>query len=86
MVDEIIYVDALKHCHRINDGTMKEIRTDFFVGKCNTYVEGFAYDDSKCYAQIYAWKPYDELAAAQAQYERDMAELAAAYREGVNSV
>lgn len=42
-------------------------------------------DTSKGYVQIYPWKLMNELEAAQAQYERDHAELQAAYQEGVNS-
>lgn len=81
------YVDSIYRCHVTNpDGIFREVETPLFDGKCQTFVEGFCYDDSKGYAQIYAWKPYDELAAAKAQYERMMAEAAAAYREGVDSV
>lgn len=83
---ETIYIDSLYHCHRTNDGTMKAVETDFFDGKCDEYVKGFCYDTSKGYTAVYPWKPYSELAAAQAQYERDMADLQKAYREGVNSV
>lgn len=82
-----IYVDSISHCHVTNpDDIFREVETPLFDGKCQTFVEGFCYDDSKGYAQIYAWKTYGELAAAQAQYERMMAEAAAAYREGVDSV
>lgn len=82
----IVYVDDSHKCHATNDGTMKEVHHVFFDGKCATFIEGYCYDDSKGYAQIYPWKPYAELEAAQAQYERMMAEAEAAYREGVNSV
>lgn len=82
---ETIYVDSLCHCHRIDDGTMTAVETEFFIGKCDTWVEGYCYDTSKGYVQIYPWKPLNELEAAQAQYERDNAELQAAYQEGVNS-
>ena len=84
MKTETIYVDPLNHCHRIDDGTMTAVETDFFIGKCDTWVEGFCYDTSKGYAQIYPWQPLNELEAAQAQYERDNAELQAAYQRGVN--
>ena len=82
-----IYVDSIAHCHTSNpDGIFREVENPFFDGKCTAFVEGFCYDDSKGYVQIYSWKPYNELAAAQAQHEADKAELAAAYQEGVNSV
>ena len=67
---ETIYVDSLKHCHRIDDGTMTAVETDFFDGKCDAFVEGYAIDDSKGYRQIYPWKPHSELDAAQRDYER----------------
>ena len=93
---ETIYVDNLKHCHRIDDGTMTAVETAFFYGKCDAFVEGFVYDDSKGYAQIYSWKPYAELDNAQRKYEQQLlkelqensiprSDLQAAYQEGVNS-
>lgn len=85
MKTETIYVDSLHHCHRIDDGTMTAVETTVFIGKCDTWVEGYCYDTSKGYVQVYPWKPLNELEAAQAQYERDHAELQAAYQEGVNS-
>lgn len=81
-----IYVDSKKHCHKTNpDNSYVEVETDFFDGKCDAFIEGFCYDTSKGYPQIYPGKPLNELEAAQAQHERDMAELQAAYQEGVNS-
>ena len=81
-----IYIDSEYKCHTTNpDGTFREVETEFFDGKCDAFVEGYCYDTSKGYTQIYPWKPYGELAAAQAQYETDMAEADAAYEEGVNS-
>lgn len=83
----IIYVDNEYHCHTDNTyGTFREIEEEFFDNKHATFVEGYCYDDSKGYVQIYPWKPGNELAAAQLQYELMMAEAAAAYREGVDSV
>lgn len=85
MNTETIYVDSFNHCHRTNDGTMTAVETDFFVGKCDAFVEGHCYAITENSISIYPWKRDDELAAAQAQYELDMAEAAAAYREGVDS-
>lgn len=83
----MIYVDSKYHCHTSNpDGTFREVDHPYFYDKCQTLIEGYCYDDSKGYVQIYPWKDYDELAAAQAQYKLMMAEAAAAYREGVDSV
>ena len=72
MKTETIYVDSNGHCHRIDDGTMTAVETDFFIGKCDTWVEGYCYDTSKGYTQIYPWKPLAELDSAQREYEREM--------------
>ncbi len=72
MKTETIYVDSLYHCHRTNDGTMTAIETDFFIGKCDTWVEGFVCDDSEGYRKKYPWKPMTELEAAQRTYERQL--------------
>lgn len=36
-----IYLDAEFRCHVTNDGTMTTVETDFFEGKCDTYIEGY---------------------------------------------
>jgi len=68
---------------------MVAVEGSFFEGKCDTFVEGYCYDDSNGYVQIYPWKPYDELDSAQreyekqliTQYETELAELDAALLE-----
>ncbi len=80
---EMIYVDSLCHCHRTDDGTRKSVETDFFIGKCDAFVEGYCYDTSKGYPQIYPWKPYSELDNAQREYER---QLLAEYAEALSIV
>jgi hypothetical protein len=68
-----IYIDSEKHCHTTNpDGIYREVEHPFFDDKRQIVVEGYCYDDSKGYVQIYPWKPYDELDAAQREYERQM--------------
>lgn len=93
-----IYLDSDFKCHTSNpDGTMTEIQTDFFHGKCGAFIEGYRFvpsgeswtrsDGTVFHGEMIApWKNYAELDAAQRQYARDMAELEAAYAEGVNSV
>lgn len=68
----IIYTDSECKCHTVNNGNMNAIETDFFDGKCSTFIEGYCYDYSKGYVHIYPWKPYSELAAAQQEYERQL--------------
>lgn len=69
----------------------------FFADKCTTFIEGYRLKPEgetwvREYGKVFSggemitpWKPYDELDAAQRQYELDMAEVAAAYQEGVDS-
>ena len=79
---ETIYVDSSYHCHRTNDGTMRAVETSSFIDKCDAFVEGYAYDDSKGYVQIYPWKYYNELVALQHEYEkRQLTECKEALRE-----
>ena len=92
-----IYIDSDYKCHVSNDGTMTAVETDFFDGKCATFIEAYRFvpsgwiwtrsDGTVFHGEMIApFKPYDQLAAAQGQYEADMAEAANAYQEGVDSV
>lgn len=83
MKTETIYVDSLCHCHRTDDGTMTEVETGFFIGMCDIWVEGYCYDTSKGYLQIYPWKHDVELETAQREYER---KLIAIYEESLKTV
>ena len=67
-----IYYDSDYKCHVTNDGTMTAVETDFFDGKCDTFIEGYCYDTSKGYVQIYPWKLDSELDAIQREYEREL--------------
>jgi hypothetical protein len=91
-----IYIDSEFKCHTSNDGTMRAVETDFFDGKCDAFLEGYRFvpngeswmrEDGAVFIgeMISPWKPFAELDAAQAQYERDTADLQEAYQEGVNS-
>lgn len=80
----MIYVDPNHHCHTTNpDGVFREVEESYFDGKCDTFIEGYCYDDSnKGYVQIYPWKSHDQLEAAQREYERNqIAEYEAALSE-----
>ena len=92
-----IYLDSEFKCHTSNDGTMTAVETEFFDGKCQTFIEGYRFipsgeswtrSDGVVFQgeMVSPWKPYSELYVAQVQYEVDMADLQTAYREGVNSV
>lgn len=92
-----IYIDSDFKCHVADDGTMTAVETSFFDGKCSTFIEGYRFvpsgetwtrDDGEIFhgEMISPMKNYEELAAAQTQYEKDLADLEDAYREGVNSI
>lgn len=66
-----IYIDSDYKCHVTDDGTRKAVETDFFDGKCDTFVEGYCYDTRNGYVQIYPVKSFSELDAAQREYERE---------------
>lgn len=79
-----IYIDSDFKCHTLNDGSMAAVETDFFDGKCDSYVEGFRFvpsgsqwerDDGEVFTgepMISSWKDYDELDSAQRQYEQQL--------------
>lgn len=91
-----IYIDSDFKCHTTNpSGEYIPTETDDFDGKCDAYIEGYRYvpegqtwtrEDGVVFhgEMIAPFKPYDELAAAQAQYETMLAEMDAAYQEGVS--
>lgn len=77
-----IFIDNDYKCHTSSDGTMREIQTDFFDGKCNTFIEGYRFvppgeswtrEDGAVFTgeMIAPWKDYNELDAAQREYERE---------------
>ena len=76
-----IYIDSDFKCHAEDGGGMTAVETDFFDGKCTAFLEGYRYvppgtawtrADGVTFAgeMVAPWKPFDELAAAQAAYER----------------
>lgn len=83
-----IYLDSDFKCHPTDDGTMTAVETDFFDGKCDSFIEGYRLkpdgatwvrEDGEVFSggeMIAPWKDYRELAAAQAQYEQDLADRA----------
>ena len=79
-----IYLDSDFKCHVTNDGTMTSVETEAFDGKCDEYIEGYRFvpsgeswtrEDGTVFEgeMISPWKPWDELDAAQREYERQEA-------------
>ena len=80
-----IYIDSNCKCHVIDDGTMTAVDTDAFDGKCAAYIEGYRLvpagetwtrEDGVQFSgeMIAPWKDYNELDAAQREYERQLLE------------
>lgn len=76
-----IYIDSEYKCHVSNDGTLREVETEVFDGKCTAFVEGYRFvpegetwtrSDGAIFAgeMISPWKDYAELDAEQREYER----------------
>lgn len=105
-----IYIDSDFKCHVTADGTMLGVQTEHFDGKCDAFIEGYRFipaglswtrSDGTVFhgVMISPWKDFNELDAAQREYERQLIaeyeaalaesvplyELEAAYQEGVNS-
>ena len=81
-----IYIDTDYKCHINNDGTLQEVETSYFDGKCKNYIEGYRYlpsgqtwtrDDGEIFygEMIWPWKEYALLNEFQRQYEQFQFEL-----------
>ena len=79
-----IYIDSDFKCH-VTDDTMRAVETDFFVGRCSEFIEGYRYipagetwtrADGQTFTgeMITPWRDYSSLAAIQAAVDRIAAE------------
>ena len=77
-----IYIDTDYKCHTAPGPGLTAIETTAFDGKCADYIEGYRFvtadaswmrSDGEIFAgeMIAPWKPWDELDAAQREYERE---------------
>ena len=91
---KMIYIDSEFKCHVTDDGTMTAVETDFFDGKCDTFIEGYRFipaseswmrSDGVMFhgEMITPWKEYVELDNAQREYER---QLLAEYAEALKTM
>jgi hypothetical protein len=77
-----IYLDSNFKCHISAADGRTQVETDAFDSKCDAYIEGYRFipagqtwtrADGVVFAgeMIAPWKPWDELDAAQREYERE---------------
>ena len=85
-----IYLDTDYKCHTAPGDGLTAVETDYFDGKCATYVEGYRFvptgqtwtrpDGAVFHGEMISpWKPWAELDTAQKEYDREqrIAELEA---------
>lgn len=81
----IVYIDTDYKCHIADGGKMVAVETEAFEGKCQAYIEGYRFvpsgsswtraDGVVFHGEMIApWKPWEELDAAQREYEREQYE------------
>lgn len=77
-----IYIDTDYKCHTAPGSGLTTIETTAFDNKCAAYIEGYRFvpfgstwirsDGAVFQGEMIApWKPWDELDAAQREYERE---------------
>ena len=77
-----IYIDTDYKCHTTTADGLTAVETNYFDGKCPAYIEGYRFvptgaswvrsDGAVFQGEMIApWKPWDELDAAQREYERE---------------
>lgn len=77
-----IYIDSDYKCHTTTADGLTAVETNYFDGKCPAYIEGYRFvpsgstwvrsDGAIFQGEMMApWKPWDELDAAQREYERE---------------
>jgi hypothetical protein len=77
-----IYIDESFKCHAESGDGLREVETNHFDGKCDTYIEGYRFvpsgetwvrEDGVSFPgeMITPWKEYSELDEAQREYERE---------------
>lgn len=77
-----IYIDTDYKCHTAPGPGLTAVETNAFDGKCAAYIEGYRFvpdgaswtrSDGEVFRgeMVAPWKPWDELDAAQREYERE---------------
>lgn len=84
-----IYIDTDYKCHTAPGPGLTAVDTTAFDGKCTAYIEGYRFvpngstwvrSDGVIFQgeMVAPWKPWDELDAAQREYEREQYETLSA--------
>ena len=87
-----IYIDSDFKCHTVSGDGLTAVETTAFDGKCASYIKGYRYvpdgftwvrsDGAEFPGEMVApWKPWEELDAAQREYEREQAQNLTAQNE-----
>lgn len=80
-----IYIDSDFKCHAATADGLTAVETDYFVGKCPAYIEGYRFvpagqtwtrPDGVVFQgeMVCPWKPWWELDSAQRAYEQEQME------------
>lgn len=81
-----IYIDSDFKCHATDGDGLTAVETDFFDGKCKTFIEGYRFVPAGEKwilpngvffegEMVAPWKEYDYLSTAQEAYERGQDEI-----------
>ena len=96
-----VYIDELGHCHAENADGRQAVEDEFFDGRAPEAIEGYMCTLGVNGERIiFPWQPWEQLDAAQREYEREQLaaaqaalaesltaeEITAAIEEGVNSI
>lgn len=97
----IVYIDELGHCHAENANGRQAVEDEFFDARAPETIEGYMCTlGANGERMIAPWQPWEQLDAAQREYEREQLaaaqaalaesptvdEIAAAISEGVDSI
>ena len=89
-----VFIDSEFKCHAADDGTRTAVETDFFDGKCDAIIDGYCFvpageswtreDGAVFQGELaFPWLPWEELDAAQREYER---QILAEYAEALKTL
>lgn len=78
-----IFIDSDFKCHAEDDGSMREVETNFFDGKCRAFIEGYRFvpvgeeweygGETFIGEMVAPWRDYNTLMELQAQYDEMLA-------------